>query len=80
MVIKVAGEHVESLLSHLVAEGFPARRVGEDELDVLFPASPTLFAAAVELDDWRARTGASPVVRIKGSASCRARNAATVRG
>lgn len=44
-----------ALLEHLAAQGFPARYVGRDELDVLFPGSPSLFAAAAELDLWRAR-------------------------
>jgi hypothetical protein len=65
MMIRVDRRHVESLLAHLSAQGFPARRVGDDGLDVLFPASPPLFAAAVELDEWLARTDLEAAVRIE---------------
>jgi len=62
VVIRVEQSHVESLRLHLEAQGFPATHIGGDRLDVLFPASPTLFATAAELDEWSARTGAPAVV------------------
>jgi hypothetical protein len=66
MMIHVDREHVESLISHLAAQGFPASRVGEDGLDVLFPASPPLLATAAQLADWEARTGATAALRFDG--------------
>ena len=42
------------LVSHLVLQGFPAEPCGGDEVEVLFPAQPSLFAPAVELDVWGA--------------------------
>jgi hypothetical protein len=65
MQIKVDGKHVESLLAHLATQGFPATRLGEDTLEVLFPASPACFAAAVELDDWLAKSGADAGLRVE---------------
>jgi hypothetical protein len=64
MVIRVDRSHLESLRRHLEAQGFPAIPIGGDHLDVLFPASPTLFATAAELDEWSARTGAPSVVHL----------------
>jgi hypothetical protein len=46
-----------SLASHLAAQGFPPTTTSEGELDVLFPGSASIFAAAVELDLWEARAG-----------------------
>jgi len=43
-----------ALLEHLAVQGFPATCVRRDELDVLFPGSPPLLAAAAELDRWNA--------------------------
>jgi hypothetical protein len=65
MVIQVDGKHVDSLLAHLAAQGFPATRLGEDRMEVLFPAAPECFPAAVELDDWLAQSGADAVVRVE---------------
>jgi hypothetical protein len=45
----------EDLRLHLAAQGFPTALSSEDELEVLFPAVPSIFAPAVELDLWRAR-------------------------
>jgi hypothetical protein len=59
--------YVEALRAHLEAEGFPAVRVGEGTLDVPFPASPAVFAAAVELDDWRAHVGCDVNVQVVAS-------------
>jgi hypothetical protein len=61
MLLEVDSRHLQSLAAHLAAQGFPAKRVGLDLLDVLFPASPSAFAAAVELDDWLARIGEAAV-------------------
>jgi hypothetical protein len=65
MVIQVDGKHVGSLLAHLAAQGFPGSRLDEETIEVLFPASPGCFAAAVELDDWLAQSGAGVVVRME---------------
>jgi hypothetical protein len=43
-----------ALREHLALQGFPSTYVGPDELEVLFPGSPTLFASAAELDLWSA--------------------------
>jgi hypothetical protein len=51
--------------SHLVAQGFPASPVDDDGLLVLFPATPALFTAAAELDDWAASAGAEGAVQIE---------------
>jgi hypothetical protein len=64
MVIQVDGNHVESLLAHLEAQGFPATRLDDGRMEVLFPAAPECFPAAVELDDWLARSGTDAVVRV----------------
>jgi hypothetical protein len=59
------------LKAHLVEQGFPASEVTEDELDVLFPGRPTIFAPAVELDLWRANhLGVSVTVCDGASGSC----------
>jgi hypothetical protein len=42
------------LREHLALQGFPSTYVSADELEVLFPGSPTLFASAAELDLWSA--------------------------
>jgi hypothetical protein len=42
------------LVAHLVRQGFPAIRVEHDVVDVLFPAEPSAFPAAAELDLWAA--------------------------
>jgi len=55
--LNVHPEHEDSLVSHLTAQGFPPTRTAGGELEVLFPASPAIFAAAVELDLWEARGG-----------------------
>ena len=44
-----------ALLEHLTLQGFPSTCVEPDELDVLFPGSPTIFAYAAELDVWGAK-------------------------
>ena len=63
MLLHVDRTHLESLLTHLTAEGFPASPVDDNGLQVLFPASsPALFRAAAELDDWTARVGAEVTV------------------
>jgi hypothetical protein len=69
MLLRVDESHLESLRSHLDAQGFPAARIGDDTLDVLFPASTPLFAAAVELDDWLARAGADVSVQVEGESA-----------
>jgi hypothetical protein len=61
MRVRVDPRHVSSLARHLSDQGFPATLVGKGTLDVLFPAAPTAFATAVELDDWRAQNGGVPV-------------------
>jgi hypothetical protein len=43
-----------ALLEHLALQGFPSTYLRRDEIDVLFPGSPSLFALAAELDLWRA--------------------------
>lgn len=43
-----------ALVQHLALQGFPAVPAGRDEVDVLFPAQPTAFAPAVELERWQA--------------------------
>jgi hypothetical protein len=40
-----------------VAQGFPPTTTGEGELEVVFPGSASIFAAAAELDLWEARGG-----------------------
>jgi hypothetical protein len=62
MLLRVDRSYLESLLSHLAEEGFPASPVDDNGLQVLFPASPALFRAAAELDDWTARVGANVTV------------------
>ena len=57
MLLHVSRKHIESLLAHLAAQGFPAKRVGENGVEVLFPAPSPLFKAAAELEDWLARAG-----------------------
>lgn len=57
MRIRLPPELVESLALHLSQQGFPAARTGDGELDVLFPGSRGIFAAAAELDLWELRTG-----------------------
>lgn len=53
-----------ALVAYLVRQGFPATRCGRDEVDVLFPADPSAFGAAVELDDWSARNAGVTVVPL----------------
>jgi hypothetical protein len=53
------------LIAHLVRQGFPARRVAKDVVDVLFPAEPSAFAAATELDLWTAANTGVAVVPIR---------------
>ena len=65
MLVRVAPEHLASLLSHLAAQGFPASPVDEDRLHVLFPAAPSLFAPAVDLEEWAARVGVDDAVRVE---------------
>ena len=57
MRIQLPPELVDSLAAHLDRQGFPAARTGDGELDVLFPGSAGIFAAAAELDLWEARDG-----------------------
>lgn len=45
---------VSHLRRHLIEQGFPTSQISENELNVLFPACPSIFAAAVELDLWSA--------------------------
>lgn len=53
----------EDLRRHLAAQGFPTALSSAGELEVLFPAAPSIFAPAVELDLWRARhTGVTVTV------------------
>lgn len=65
MLLRVDPAHITSLLSHLVAQGFPASPVDDDGLFVLFPATPALFPAAAELEDWAVRVGAEGAVQIE---------------
>lgn len=65
MLLRVDPAHLASLVSHLVAQGFPASPVDDDGLFVLFPATPALFPAAAELEDWAVRVGADDAVRIE---------------
>jgi hypothetical protein len=53
------------LVAHLVRQGFPARRVAQDVVDVLFPAEPSAFEAATELDLWAAANTGVAVVPIQ---------------
>jgi hypothetical protein len=55
--IQLPPELAESLAAHLDRQGFPASRTGAGELDVLFPGSTEIFAAAAELDLWEADDG-----------------------
>ena len=57
MRIQLPPEHLQSLADHLEQQGFPAACTGAGELDVLFPGSSDIFAAAAELDLWEARDG-----------------------
>lgn len=57
MIVRVDAERTDSLGAHLTEEGFPATRVDEGELEVLFPGAPQIFAAAAQLDLWEARGG-----------------------
>jgi hypothetical protein len=59
MRIQLPPELAESLAAHLARQGFPAERTGDGELDVLFPGSTGIFAAAAELDLWEADDGGS---------------------
>lgn len=79
MLVNVDPIHLESLRAYVSAQGFRATRVRAGLLEVLFPASPALFAAAVELDDWLARTGAGassveledgPAQPVRARATC----------
>jgi hypothetical protein len=58
-------KHVDSLASHISEQGFPVTRAHVDALDVLFPGSPEIFAAATELDLWEARGGCSSTLVIE---------------
>jgi hypothetical protein len=58
----------ESLAGHLTEQGFAPTRVGPGELEVLFPASPALFAAAVDLELWEARGGSVTTLVVARSA------------
>jgi hypothetical protein len=53
------------LVAHLVRQGFPAVPVERDVVDVLFPAEPSAFAAAAELDLWSAANSGVAVVPIR---------------
>jgi hypothetical protein len=53
--LRIHPRHERSLASHLAAEGFPPTATGNGELEVLFPGSALLFAAAAQLDLWEAR-------------------------
>lgn len=67
LVLSIHPTHADSLASHVADQGFPVTRTTDGELHVLFPGSPTIFAAAVELDLWEARGGcASGLVIEKG--------------
>jgi hypothetical protein len=53
-----------AFVSYLVRQGFPASACGRDEIEVLFPADPSAFRAAVELDDWTAQNSGVVVVPL----------------
>jgi hypothetical protein len=55
--LQVPLRHQATLAAHLVEQGFPPVRASDGELCVLFPGSPTIFAAAAELDLCEARGG-----------------------
>ena len=55
MRLRIDPSFAESLRRHLCATGFPAVHVDPGEIDVLFPGSPGIFAAAAELDLWESR-------------------------
>jgi hypothetical protein len=57
--LQIPPRHEATLAAHLAEQGFPAVRAGAGELRVLFPGSPTIFAAAAELDLCEARGGFS---------------------
>jgi hypothetical protein len=64
-------KHLDSLASHISEQGFPVTRTCTDALDVLFPGSPAIFAAATELDLWEARGGCSSTLVIERLSSAR---------
>ncbi|HET7045480.1 MAG TPA: hypothetical protein VFI37_11575 [Gaiellaceae bacterium] len=55
MRLRIDPSFAESLRRHLCLAGFPATQVDPGQIDVLFPGSPGIFPAAVELDLWEAR-------------------------
>jgi hypothetical protein len=55
--LSVHPRYQDSLAAHLAEQGFPAARSGHGKLDVLFPGSAGIFAAAAELDLCEARGG-----------------------
>jgi hypothetical protein len=62
--LRVDPTHAPSLVAHLADQGFPAERVRDDEVDVLFPGSAWIFDSAAELDEWRARIGSDAPVDV----------------
>ena len=60
MRIRLPADLVDSLAAHLGRQGFPAAHIGAGELEVLFPGSAGIFAAAAELDLWEADEGGRP--------------------
>lgn len=55
MRVRVDPSSLESLCQHLAKQGFPATQTDDDAVDVLFPGSAAIFAAAAELDLWSDR-------------------------
>jgi hypothetical protein len=66
--LRIYPRHAESLAQHVEERGFPVTPVGRGEFHVLFPGSPGIFAAAVELDLWIARGGSCSSLVIEPGA------------
>lgn len=69
--LRIHPQHEESLASHLAAQGFPPTPLGGGVLEVLFPGSPAIFAAAADLDLWQARGGCISSLAIDAGGSQR---------
>ena len=52
------------LIAHLARQGFPATRVTQDVVEVLFPADASALSAAAELDLWAAANTGVAVVPV----------------
>jgi hypothetical protein len=59
---------LESLADHVSEQGFPVTHAEGSALEVLFPGSPEIFAAAAELDLWEARGGCASTLVIERAA------------